>query len=79
MKGERERVGGWTIKTEKLCVYKQQQKNKQTNKNKRINKQTKNYWAKYRNTETYRFFVFHQSSISISSWTEINITLFGIL
>ena len=37
MKGERERVGGWTIKTEKVCVYKkqkqqQQQQQKQTNK-----------------------------------------------
>ena len=32
MKGEGERVGGWTIKTEKVCVYKQQQKK---NKNKK--------------------------------------------
>ena len=39
MKGERKRVGGWTIKTEKLCVYKQQQK--KTNKRKQTNKQTK--------------------------------------
>ena len=59
----RERVGGWTIKPEKVCVYKQQQQQQQQNK--QMSKQTKKYWTKYRNTETF-FFSFSIPSFSIS-------------
>ena len=74
MKGEGERVGGWTIIK---CVYinsneKKKKQQKTNKKNTELNTENCFFFVLY-------FFVFHQSSFSIISWKEINITLFGIL